>query len=336
MERQGPVVCFGEMLIRLSPTVGERLLQSPPLDAIVGGAEANVAVALANLGSPAAMVSTVPENDLGRAALRHLRLHGVDASRVAVQAQGRMGLYFLTPGAGIEPAEVLYDRAGSAFAQAPLIQAPETVLAGARWLHVSGVTPAVSPAASAATLALVETAKALNIGVSFDGNYRAGLWAAWGGDGPATLLALMRHVDIAFINARDIALILGLSKDVGEAEALGSAFEAFPALQLAAWTTREPLAQDVHRLGAVMMSRGGGMEAIEPLVISGIVDRIGAGDAFAAGFLHRRLHHASALECLRFGLYCGAAKHGQKGDAAWRSEAQIEALMQSPSLDVRR
>lgn len=332
----GRVVCFGELLIRLTAPAGERLLQTAELEAFVGGAEANVAVALANLGTPTAVLSAVPGNDLGKAALRHLRLHGVETSGVAVRPQGRMGLYFLTPGAGIDPAEVLYDRAGSAFAVEPLAQTPAAALAQAKWFHLSGITPAVSPAATEAALALVRQARAMKVGVSFDGNYRAGLWAAWGGDGPATLRALMAEVDVAFVNARDIALILGLKDGVSEAEALDTAFSAFPALQLMAWTTREPVAQDAHKLGAAVRVRGGAPETIAPLLVTGIVDRIGAGDAFAAGFLHRHLQQASALESLRFGLYCGAAKHGQRGDAAWRSEAEIEALMRSSSLDVRR
>ncbi len=333
---RGPVVCFGELLIRLTAAPGERLLQSAQVEAFVGGAEANVAIALANLGTRAALVSTVPDNDLGKSALRHLRLHGVDASAVAIRPQGRMGLYFLTPGAGIEPAEVLYDRAGSAFAISPLAQTPSAVLRQAGWLHLSGITPAVSPAAAQAALALVRQAQAMKIGVSFDGNYRAGLWDAWGGDGPATLRALLAEVDLAFLNARDIALVLGLKDVSAEQEICEAAHSAFPALKLMAWTTREPLAQGVHKLGAALQVRGGQTQKIDPLLVAGIVDRIGAGDAFAAGFLHRHLQGAPALESLRFALYCGAAKHGQRGDAAWRSEADIQTLMHSASLDVRR
>ncbi|MFZ4122606.1 MAG: sugar kinase [Caulobacterales bacterium] len=332
----GPVVCFGELLIRLTAGAGERLIQTPALEAFVGGAEANVAVALANLGTPAKMVSTIPDNDLGKAALRHLRMHGVQTCAVTIRPQGRMGLYFLTPGAGIDAAEVLYDRAGSSFAVEPLPQSPAVVLEQAGWLHLSGITPAVSPAAADAALALVRQARALKVGVSFDGNYRAGLWTAWGGDGPATLRGVLAEVDIAFINARDIGLVLGFKGRVSESEALDAAFSAFPALQVMAWTTREAVAQDAHKLGAAMQVRGAAVEAIPPLLVTGIVDRIGAGDAFAAGFLHRHLQQAPLLERLRFGLFCGAAKHGQRGDAAWRSEPEIEALMRATSLDVRR
>ena len=150
MSERTRIVCFGELLVRLSGTDGEQLLQSPSLHVHFGGAEANVAVSLARFGHDAAMVSIVPPNALGAAAVAELRRHGVDTSGVAT-GPGRMGLYFLTPGAVSRPSTVLYDRAGSAFAQAPAKSIDWRVaLRGARWLHLSGIASALGETAAAA------------------------------------------------------------------------------------------------------------------------------------------------------------------------------------------
>ena len=192
----GRVVCFGELLLRFSAPGHELLLQTPRLDVHVGGAEANVAVGLARLGRPAAMISAVPDNALGQAALGELRRHGVDVAGVQT-LPGRMGLYFLSAGAVTRPFEVLYDRAASAFALAqPDLIDWDAALAGASWLHLSGVTPALGARAAEAAIRAAEGAVRLGVPVSFDGNYRAKLWAAWEGDGPAILRRLMAAADL--------------------------------------------------------------------------------------------------------------------------------------------
>ncbi|MEI9899129.1 MAG: PfkB family carbohydrate kinase [Hyphomicrobium sp.] len=154
------LVCFGELLLRLSSPRRELLLQSPALEVCVGGAEANVAVGLASLGHKVRLVSAVPDNALGRAAVAAVRGHGVDTSAVQV-LPGRMGLYFLAPGAGLRASEIVYDRAGSSFASA-LADAFDwpALLAGATRLHLSGITPALGPASAAAAIAAAEAASA--------------------------------------------------------------------------------------------------------------------------------------------------------------------------------
>src|SRR6188508_220523 len=150
MSERTRIVCFGELLVRLSSSDGEQLLQSPSLQAHFGGAEANVAVSLARFGHAAAMVSIVPPNALGAAALAELRRHSVDVSGVLTRP-GRMGLYFLTPGAVSRSSSVLYDRAGSALALAPPTAIDwRAALRGARWLHLSGIASALGENAAAA------------------------------------------------------------------------------------------------------------------------------------------------------------------------------------------
>ena len=197
----GRIACFGELLLRLGAPGRELLLQSPRLEVVVGGAEANVAVSLARFGHPVAMLGTVADNALGHAALGELRRHGVDTAPVRLAA-GRMGLYFLATGAGYRPSEVLYDRAGSAFATAPADAYDwPALLRGAGWLHVSGVTPALGPPTAAAAADAVRAAVAAGLRVSFDGNFRPSLWAAWGADPAPLLRPLLDGAEIAFEGA---------------------------------------------------------------------------------------------------------------------------------------
>jgi 2-dehydro-3-deoxygluconokinase len=306
------IVCFGEMLLRLTPPGRERLLQSPRFETSFGGAETNVAVGLARLGDDARMITVLPEGAIGQAALAELGRWGVDTAGVRL-APGRMGLYFLTPGAVLRPAEALYDRTGSAFAHA----APDLIdwtaeLAGAAWLHVSGITPAVSPNAAAAALTAVKTARALGVSVSFDGNFRARVWADRIAEAPAILRGVLAHADLAFIAHRDIGLILGEVFDDPKAAA-NAAFEAFPHLARIAATSRTILGPEEHDLSARLFTRAGDHQT-ETVRLKGIVDRVGAGDAFSAGVLHSLAAGLGDAEALDYGLACCALKHGIVGD----------------------
>ncbi|MDF2481782.1 MAG: sugar kinase [Stenotrophomonas indicatrix] len=163
----GRIVCFGELLLRLGAPGRELLLQSPQLQVHVGGAEANVAVSLSRFGHDVAMVSTVAGNALGAHALAELRRHGVDTRGVREDAEGRMGLYFLTTGAVQRASEVVYDRADSAFANSTAADYDwPALLQGAQWLHLSGVSPALGADVAQATLAAARAARALGVRVS--------------------------------------------------------------------------------------------------------------------------------------------------------------------------
>lgn len=330
----GRLVCFGEMLVRLSAPQGEMLLQTSRLSAHIGGAEANVAICVSRLGGNAAMATTLPDNPLGHAARDELRRHGVDVSAVRF-APGRMGLYFLTPGAVLRPSEIVYDRAGSAFAENADTVAWDAALTGAGMLHISGITPAVSAKSGEAALAAVAAANAANIPVSFDGNYRAKLWEARKETGAPILRKLLEAATLAFIDERDIALVLG-GKFVDRNAAAAAAFKAFPKLQRIAATTRTTHAVDAFSLGATLHHRNGELTQARPLELGNVVDRIGGGDAFAGGLLHGLMKNWHAEDALTFALHTAAAKHGQMGDASHASETQIRALMSNGDKDVRR
>jgi len=332
------IVCFGEVLLRLASPGRELLLQSGRLDVHVGGAEANVAVALACLGHDVAMVGALPDNPLGRAARGFLRGHGVDTGGVRESA-GRMGLYFLSPGAGLRASEVIYDRAGSAFAEACMQGFDwSNLLAGAGLLHLSGITPALGPHTAAAALAAADAAKALGVPVAFDGNYRARLWEAWDSDPRAILSRLVGSADILFGNYRDIALLLGTSFSGDGAERRRSAAEAafahFDQLRVIASTARHVDDADHHRIAARIDTREKAFQTDE-VVVAGIVDRIGGGDAFAAGILHGLAGGAPLSDVVEGGLALACLKHSLPGDAALFRQTDIDAF-RAGVADVRR
>ncbi len=334
----GPIVFFGELLIRLTAPGNELLMQTPSLNLHVGGAEANVAVGLSHLGHDCKMVSIVPDNALGRGAVSAIRAHGVDCQRV-VTGPGRMGLYFLQVGAGLRASEIVYDRAGSSFAQASADAFDwDRLLAGAGLLHLSGITPALGPQSSNHALAAARAARRLGIPVSFDGNYRAMLWEAWDSDPRAILTELIGMADIMFGNHRDLSLVLGrtFSGD-GEdrrREAAAAGFAAFPDLKLIASTVRHTVSADHHRIAARIDLRDSAYQS-EEIDVTGIVDRIGAGDAFAAGVLHAHLGGGDAKAMAESGLALTCLKHSLPGDASLFRQADIDAFM-AGGLDVRR
>ena len=334
----GRIVCYGELLLRLTAPGRELLLQTGRLDVHVGGAEANVAIGLARMGHAAAMISRVPENALGDAAIGHLRRYGVDASGVA-SGPGRMGLYFLSPGAAQRASEIVYDREGSSFALADSGDFDwNRLLDGADWLHLSGITPALGPRSASLAAAAAEAAAARGIKLSFDGNYRAQLWRRWDGDPRATLMPIVEKAAILFGNHRDIAMLLDTSFE-GEGEArrrtsAEKAFESLPQLELIASTSRHVVDADTHRIAARIDGRDGATQT-EEVVVAGIVDRIGAGDAFAAGVLHGLRSGRDRDWAVRAGLALACLKHSLPGDASLFGPADLDSFM-AGELDVRR
>ncbi len=331
-------IAFGEIMLRLSPPGRELLLQTPKLDVWVAGAEANVATALARLGHDVGFASAVPDNDLGRSAIGTLRGHGIDISGIQLCGE-RMGLYFVTSGAGMRATEVIYDRAHSSFAQMPADRWDwDALLTGVDRLHLSGITPALGPVSAEAALAAAQAARARGIAVSFDGNYRAKLWERWESNPRAILHELVGHADLMFGNHRDIALLLGRDfSGQGEdrrREAADAAFSAFPCLQTIASTARHVEDADRHRLSARIDTRQGTAQT-EEVVLAGIVDRIGGGDAFAAGVLHALRRGGGPEDAARTGLALAALKHSLPGDASLFRQADIDAYL-AGGLDVRR
>lgn len=332
------IVFFGELLVRLTAPGRELLMQTPGLNVHVGGAEANVAVGLSHLGHKTAMVSALPDNALGRGALSSIRAHGVDCSNVLTR-DGRMGLYFLAQGAGLRPSEIVYDRAGSSFTRMTATEFDwDHLLKDARLLHLSGITPALGPASSAAALAAAQAAVRLGVPISFDGNYRAMLWEAWDSNPRLVLRELIGMADILFGNHRDISLVLDshFSGDGADRrrDAATAAFDAFPKLKIIASTARHLVSADHHQISARVDMRDSFAQT-KDVDVTGIVDRIGAGDAFAAGVLHAHLRGDNADAMAATGLALTCLKHALPGDASLFRQADIDAFHDG-GLDVRR
>jgi 2-dehydro-3-deoxygluconokinase len=334
------IVCFGELLIRLSAPGRELLLQSPVLASHIGGAEANCGVSLARFGIKTSVVSIVPDNALADAALGELRRYGVDTSD-SLTAPGRMGIYFLTTGAIHRPSEVLYDRAASSFALAkPDLIDWSKSLAGAEWFHISGVTPAVSPNTSEAAVRAVRAARAAGLRVSMDCNYRQKLWEARGDDPIPVLHAMMSEAEVIFADPRDIEMVTG--KSVGQGDdlerrrhAAALAFNAFPNLKRIAGTVRKSVSVDHNDLSAIMITREG-IWSTQQFAVTPIVDRIGGGDAFAAGVLYGLMTGLSEQDTLDFALGAACVKHSIPGDFNLASVADIRNFLSENRFDVRR
>lgn len=324
-----PVVCFGEAVLRLSPPSGTPLARTNALSVAVGGAEANVAVALAGLGWPARMLTVLPDNGLGRRTLSAFGEAGVDTSHVR-HASGRLGLYFYETPSGPISGLVTYDRAGSAFANTKPYEIDfATAIKDTALLHVSGITPALGPGGVELIMAAVAAAKEARVPICVDGNYRGNLWDAWDGDARTIMTRVVNEATILIGNHRDISLLLGKSfpgDDPGRRrEAAEAAFAAFAKLQLIASTARQIDSATAQRLaGRVDMRESHwqtGNVCIDP-----VVDRIGTGDAYAAGVLLRWLEGGSAKDMANTGLALATMKHGIMGDNICITRAELEAF----------
>lgn len=337
--REGHVVCFGELLMRLATAPGHLLADALNVHIAIGGAEANVGVALTAMGHDASIVSRVPANALGDKARGSLAGAGLDVRHLTQAPGSRMGLYFLEVGASLRPSAIVYDRAGSAFATAR----PEdfefaAALDGAALLHVSGITPALGPNGVQLARAAIRAASVAGVPVSFDCNFRESLWNAWECNPREILLELLAEATIVFGNHRDMTLLLGRpfsgEDETRRREAAEAAFAYFPKLVLMASTTRTAVTQTHHRIAARVDLRDDHHQTAT-LDVPEIVDRIGSGDAFAAGVLTGWLEQAGARRMAELGLAMNVLKHSVHGDWLRLPRSEIDAFT-GRSGDVRR
>lgn len=330
------VVTFGEVMLRLRSPGSERLFQSSVLEATFGGAEANVAVSVANYGLLASFVSALPANPIADAALAELRGLGVDTTFVK-RAGERIGIYFLEGGANQRASKVVYDRAGSAIASARAGDFDwDTILEGASWLHVSGVTPAISSSAADLSIEAAQRARARGLTVSVDYNYRKNLWK-YGKQAPEVMRELVSHAHVGIANEEDCQKALGIEidadvhageLDVAKYEVLAErVLEQFPNLERQVITLRESRSADVNGWSAVLHNRKEFMVA-RRYEITDIVDRVGAGDSFAGGLIYGLLELDSDAQALEFATAASCLKHSIIGDYNRVTRAEVNALIQ--------
>lgn len=329
-------VTFGEIMLRLASPGFERLMQRPSLDATFGGGEANVAASLAGFGLPASFVTILPQsNPLADAAIRELRGHGVDTTHV-VRSAGRMGIYFLETGATQRASKVVYDREASAFALAASGSIDWTrALAGAGWFHVTGITPAVSQAAASLALDAARTARDLKITVSCDLNFRKNLWK-WGQPASAIMPDLVRASDVLIANEEDIQMALGLQSAVDvHAGTLNresyrglteKVMREYGHLRAIAVTLRESKSAS-HNVWSACLHDGKEFLLSRTYDITPIVDRVGAGDSFAAGLIYGMQTGLASRDALEFAVAASCLKHSIPGDLNRVSVDEVHALV---------
>lgn len=331
------IVTFGEIMLRLKAPGHARLFQSSTLEATFGGGEANVAVSLANFGCDAAFVTALPDNAVGDACVGELRRFGVDTALVR-RAGERLGTYFLETGADQRPSKVVYDRAHSAIARA----APgdfdwQRVFEGAAWFHITGITPAISESAAALSLEAVRAARTQGVKISCDFNYRGKLWK-WGKSAPDVMRELVSEVDVGIANEEDCQKSLGITVDTEidvaggvletEKYALLSAkmLETFPNLSMIAITLRESHSADRNGWSACLRDADG-FHTSRRYDIVDIVDRVGGGDSFSAGFIYGLLTRQTPREALEFAVAASCLKHSIPGDFNRVGVAEVETLL---------
>jgi 2-dehydro-3-deoxygluconokinase len=329
------VVTFGEVMLRLKSPAFERLMQSPLLEATFGGAEANVAVSLAQFGLDASFVTALPNNPLGDAAVQSVRAFGVDTRSIR-RGGDRIGVYFLETGANQRPSRVTYDRAGSSIATAkPGDFDWGVVFEGAQWFHVSGVTPAISASAADLVLEAIRAARSAGITVSCDYNYRKNLWK-YGKSAPEVMREIVSHVNVGIANEEDCEKALGIEAggDVSSGQldkeryrrVAESVFDAFPNLEKQVITLRESHSADYNGWSAVLYN-GRELLSSRSYEITDIVDRVGGGDSFAAGLIYGLITYGDDQRALEFATAASCLKHSIPGDFNRVSVAEVEALM---------
>jgi len=325
------VVTFGEAMVRLSPPHFQRLEQTRSLDLNVGGAELNVAVGVTRLGMKSAWVSKLPKNGLGFLIRDQAQEFGVDCSHIVWSDHGRAGLYFLEFGASPRASSVLYDRSGSAIS---MIKRGEVdwikILTGSKHLHVSGITPALSPSAAEVTAEALKAAKKAGCTVSYDLNYRKKLWTP--ADAKKIQEPLMSDVDIFITTEEDTHVVFGIKERDYEAAAqkLAQIFE----FKIVAITLREDLSVWRNNWTAIAYQDGKIFKDRKYEVE--IVDRVGAGDSFTAGFLYGWLKEKDVQRGVQYGNAFAALKHTFPGDFNWSRLEEVEAQLKGAGLRISR
>ncbi|MBS4956964.1 MAG: sugar kinase [Clostridium sp.] len=316
------VVTLGEVMLRLSPPGNERFMQATSFDINYGGGEANVAVSLANYGHNVSFVSKIPNNAIGECAIGTLRKFNVNCDHIA-RGGDRLGIYFLENGASIRPSSVVYDRANSAIAEADVSEFDfDEIFNGVDLFHVSGITPVISKKGAKITLAALKSAKNNNVKVSFDLNYRAKLWTEEISEKQEVLSEMMEYVDICFGNPKDAAKMLAFNDGENDfingdysicisEENMKKVIEKYK-FEYLITTNRQSISASDNGWSSLVCNS-------ERLYNSKkynlhIVDRVGGGDSFAAGFLHGVLSDYTMEQSLEFATAAAAIKHTMPGD----------------------
>jgi 2-dehydro-3-deoxygluconokinase len=334
------VVTLGEIMLRLKSPGYERLLQSPLLEASFGGGEANVAASLANYGVDAAFMTVIPKNAIGDACISFLNSRSIDTS-IIIRGGERLGIYFIEAGSNQRPSVVVYDRAGASIAKTDTNTLDwDTIFHGAKWFHITGITPALSQKAADLSVLAVQKAKERGLIISCDYNYRKSLWK-YGKKASDVMTEIVKSADVGIANEEDCQKALGISlkneaweKDIKDGtlkvekyKALSEkVLEAFPNLKIQAITLRESFSADHNGWSGCLHDRQDFIVG-QRYDIPNIVDRVGGGDAFAAGLIYGLITGKSHKEALEFAIAASCLKHSIPGDINRVSIDEVNQLL---------
>ena len=326
------VVCFGEIMLRLSPPGYLRFEQVRSFDAVYGGGEANVAVSLANYGLDASFVTKVPANAIGQAAVNEMRRYGVD-TRFMRRGGDRLGIYFLEKGASQRPSRVIYDRKHSAVSEAQRADFDwPSIFADADWFHFTGITPAIGDNVAEGVLDACKAAHAAGLTVSCDLNFRKNLWSSE--KAGKVMAAFMPYVDVCIANEEDAEKVFGIKaarsditggvlNELGY-ESVARELKGRFGFKAVAITLRGSISASDNTWAAMLyretsfFSRAYGVH---------IVDRVGGGDAFAAGLIYALLNGYGDRDALEFAVAASCLKHSIEGDFNQATVDEVKSLM---------
>ena len=328
------IVTFGEIMLRLAPQGYQRFQQAHCFDAVYGGAEANVAVSLANYGMDAHYVTAVPANPIGDAAMNALKTFGVDVSDV-VRSKKRLGIYFCEKGVSMRPSKVVYDRADSAIANVkPGDFDWDKIFEGADWFHWTGITPALSDGTAAVVLEACKAAKAHGVKISCDLNYRGKLWTRE--QARAAMTDLCQYVDVCISNEEDAKDVFGIEAEATDIYGGKLNAEGYKSVakQLAdkfhfekvAITLRESHSAFDNGWSAMLYDVASGEYCFSKKYDLHIIDRVGGGDSFGGGLIYSLLTGKSTQEAVEFAVAASALKHSIEGDYNMMTVSEVEKL----------
>lgn len=349
------VVTFGEIMGRLAAPANVRLRQTRTMEVTYAGAEASVAASICNFGGKARYITALPKHALADATMDSIRAVGIDTDFILRTDEGRLGLYFLETGANQRPSNVIYDRTDSTVSLTPWNAYDwDGIFKDAQWLHLSGITPALSKTAAEATLVAAQKAKEAGASVSIDLNFRGKLWK-WDPScsqrdlAQKTMRKILLFVDVVVGNEEDCHDVLGIQ--AGDTNVHSGTLDTsrypdvarqvikqFPNVSKVAITLRESLSASHNNWGAMLFDAASDKPYFAPLDQNGdyhpyqirnIVDRVGGGDSFAGGliFASTTSELSEIQTALDFAVAASCLKHSIKGDFNYSTREEVERLM---------
>ncbi len=345
-------ITIGEIMLRLTPPNYEKIRTATSFDVSYGGSEANIALALANLGIDSTFFSVVPNNSIGKSAVRMLRSNDVHCSPMILSTSAdtptdRMGTYYLEAGYGIRPSKVTYDRKHSAFSEYDYSRVDlYSLLKDYTWLHLSGITPALSHNCRRLVNDSLKAASELGLTISFDGNFRSTLWD-WE-EAREFCTECLPYVDVLLgiepyhlwrdVNDHskgDLKDGIPMQPDLEQQDSIFRVFaERYPKLRCIARHVRYVHSGSENSLKAYLWYKGQTFES--KLFTFNILDRVGGGDAFASGLIYAMMNEYEPLEMVNFAVASSVIKHTIHGDANITDDAGTIRSLMDMDLDIKR